>query len=120
MFTASRDHATDFPPAAIFKPTKSTTGPVGPCSPGIHSGYSSVIGPGLAGMVMDACKMWRGASVISTRSFICALSNGDKNARIVRILFGMFTVVEDQIGGRRSNSQLAQKRHRLAAVQRRM
>src|ERR1019366_4341746 len=95
-------------------------GPLGACSPWIHSGYSNVIGPGLAGIVMDACKMWRGASVISTRSFIWALRNEDKNARTVRILFGMLTVVEDKIGGRRSNSQLAQKRHRLAAMQRRV
>ncbi len=31
------------PFAENFRPAKSTTGPVGPCSPGIHSGYTSVI-----------------------------------------------------------------------------
>src|SRR5690348_2908470 len=37
-------------PAWILRPTRLAMGPVGPCSPGIHSGYSSVKGPGVAGM----------------------------------------------------------------------
>src|SRR5262245_62187094 len=39
-----RFHGIVFPPALKVSPTMSTIGPVGPCSPGSHFGYASVIG----------------------------------------------------------------------------
>ncbi len=52
MFTSSRFHGIAFPAAVMVKPTMFRIGPVGPCSPGIHSGYRSVMGPAVAGMVI--------------------------------------------------------------------
>jgi hypothetical protein len=38
MSTGSRRHWRVFPPALNFSPERLMIGPVGPCSPGIHSG----------------------------------------------------------------------------------
>ena len=53
MLSLSRFQGMVWPAAWILRPTRLAMGPVGPCSPGIHSGYSSVMAPGLAGM--DIC-----------------------------------------------------------------
>src|ERR1035437_4753554 len=41
MLSLSRRQVTLLPPAWILRPTRLAMGPVGPCSPGIHSGYRS-------------------------------------------------------------------------------
>jgi hypothetical protein len=57
----------------MMNPAMSSIGPVGPCSPGIHFGYTSVSGPGVTGIVSVAWIIFRGASVKSTLSPIsCA------------------------------------------------
>jgi hypothetical protein len=49
MSASSRFQASAPPPVRITRPTTSVTGPVGPCSPGIHFGYRRVSVPGFAG-----------------------------------------------------------------------
>ncbi len=60
------------PPVAMCRPTRSVTGPVGPCSPGIHSAYESVSGPVCTSRVSRTWMILRGASVASTSSVIPA------------------------------------------------
>src|ERR1043166_7744202 len=64
--TSSRRHGMDFPPALSFRPTTSSIGPVGVCSPGIHLGKNSVNGPGLTGIFRVERRMFLEASVAST------------------------------------------------------
>src|SRR5579875_2682280 len=70
MFTSSRCQAKTCPFAVNVKPARLSTGPVGPCSPGIHCGYTRVSGPGSTGIVNSACRILRAASVKSTVSAI--------------------------------------------------
>src|SRR5438094_1097078 len=65
-------------------------GPVGPCSPGIHCGYSRVMGPALAGIVICAWKRRRGASVASTRSFTTFCACNCAHARTASVEIRMF------------------------------
>src|SRR5262245_53214314 len=60
-----RRQARSRPPAVILRSTKSASGPVGECSPGIHLGYASRSGPGAAGIVIRA---WTTRRVISEAS----------------------------------------------------
>src|ERR1700684_2317345 len=90
-------------------------GPVGPCSPGIHLGYSNVRGPGFTGMNSVACRMRRGASVRSTASVIgeadvCAKAgrdSADAAARMQReeVSFMPASVYAKQDGTLKSVSQ---------------
>ncbi len=65
IFTSSRFQA-NFPPLAVnVSPVKLSIGPVGPCSPGIHSGYTRVIGPDSTGIESSARSIFRGASLRS-------------------------------------------------------
>src|SRR6185437_16722590 len=71
----------DLPAALIFRPVKSVIGPVGPCSPGIHLGYTSVSGPGLAGMCSVACRMRWLMSRASTLRTVESSARADEAAR---------------------------------------
>src|ERR1035437_9230950 len=83
MLSLSRLQGTVLPPAWILRPTRLAMGPVGPCSPGIHSGYMSVMAPGLAGMDICTWKRRRAASVASTFSLtgVCACSGKETSER---------------------------------------
>src|ERR1700722_410350 len=72
MSTLSRSHFTGWPLAVIKKPAMFSIGPVGPCSPGIHFGYTTVNGPAVTGITSVACRILRGASVRSTLKVIGA------------------------------------------------
>src|SRR5581483_9222567 len=74
MLTLSRRHGIVWPPAFTTSPITFTTGPSGIWSPGIHSGYSSVTGPGLTPMLRLTWKTRREASVASTCTWmgVCA------------------------------------------------
>lgn len=67
IFTSSRRQGMLWPFAENSRPAKLSMGPVGPCSPGIHSGYTNVISPGCTGISSCARSILRGASVISRR-----------------------------------------------------
>src|SRR5438270_14051332 len=66
MSPRSGRHVRRCPLAVKTSPVKSTTGPVGPCSPGIHLGYTSVTGPAVTGISSWACSIFCGAWVAST------------------------------------------------------
>src|SRR5579883_2914189 len=50
MSTRSRCHSSARPPADTLISEMSPTGPDGPCSPGVHFGYTKVNGPGCDGI----------------------------------------------------------------------
>src|SRR5260370_10298412 len=68
--TRSRRHVSRCPLAENCSPVRSTMGPVGPCSPGIHLGKTRVSDPGATGICSVACKIFSGACDASTCSLI--------------------------------------------------
>src|SRR5690242_17962230 len=62
----SRRQLSSLPFALNLRPVRSTSGPLGMCSPGIHFGYNRSIVPGAAGITRWVWKILRGASLAST------------------------------------------------------
>ena len=68
MSRGSRCQVSCVPLARIVMPTSVSSGPVGPCSPGIHLGNTRVSGPGLTARERSVCTRLRAISRASTRT----------------------------------------------------
>jgi len=97
MLRGSRCQASGVPLARITSPIIVSSGPVGPCSPGIHFGNASVSGPApLTASVRSVCTCLALRSRASTRSVRSAAraaphassSTASSMARIFDVLMG--------------------------------